>query len=42
MRFHSTTQDTIGKGIEVLAARRQISFDYDTVSKIEVPSSACE
>jgi len=42
MLFQSTTHDTIGKGIHLLVARRQITFDYDTVPKIEVPSSTCE
>lgn len=40
--FQSTTHYTIGKGIHLLVARRQISFDYDTVPKIEVPSSTCD
>lgn len=42
VRFQSATQYTIGKGIRVLADRRQISFDYETVPHIEVPSSTCE
>jgi hypothetical protein len=42
MLFQSTTQYTIDKSIHVLDARRQISFDYASVPKIEVPSSTCE